>query len=122
MSLHQSGEMYLETIHVLSKQQERVRSLDVAEYMNFSKPSVSRAVKLLRSEGFLTVEKDGSLFLTQTGKDIAEKLYERHTLLTEMLIQLGVDRQTATEDACKIEHNLSEASFAAIKKHFMGNT
>ena len=122
MSLHQSGEMYLETIHVLSKQQEHVRSLDVAEYMNFSKPSVSRAVKLLRSEGFLTVDEDGFLYLTQAGKDIAEKLYERHTLLTELLVRLGVDRQTAAEDACKIEHNLSETSFAAIKKHFKNNT
>ena len=122
MSLHQSGEMYLETIHILSQQQPHVRSLDVAEYMNFSKPSVSRAVKLLRSEGFLTVDEDGFLFLTPAGKDIAEKLYERHTLLTELLVRLGVDRQTAAEDACKIEHNLSETSFAAIKKHFKNNT
>lgn len=121
MSLHQSGEMYLETIHILSQQQPHVRSLDVAEYMNFSKPSVSRAVKLLRSEGFLTVDEDGFLFLTPAGKDIAEKLYERHTLLTELLVRLGVDRQTAAEDACKIEHNLSETSFAAIKKHFKNN-
>ena len=122
MSLHQSGEMYLETIHILSQQQPHVRSLDVAEYMNFSKPSISRAVKLLRSEGFLTVDEDGFLYLTQAGKDIAEKLYERHTLLTELLVRLGVDRQTAAEDACKIEHNLSETSFAAIKKHFKNNT
>ena len=111
MHLHQSGEMYLETIYVLSKQQEHVRSLDVAEYMNFSKPSVSRAVKLLKEGGFLSVDADGYLTLTQAGKDIAEKLYERHTLLTELLVRLGVDRETATEDACKIEHNLSEISF-----------
>lgn len=122
MRLHQSGEMYLETIHILSKQQARVRSLDVAEYMNYSKPSVSRAVKLLRAGGFLTVDSDGFLFLTQAGKDIAEKLYERHTLLTEMLVRLGVDRETATEDACKIEHDLSDKSFAAIKEHFTNNT
>ncbi len=122
MRLHQSGEMYLETIHILSRQQARVRSLDVAEYMNYSKPSVSRAVKLLRAGGFLTVDSDGFLFLTQAGKDIAEKLYERHTLLTEMLVRLGVDRETATEDACKIEHDLSDKSFAAIKEHFTNNT
>ena len=122
MGLHQSGEMYLETIHILSKQQPHVRSLDVAEYMNFSKPSVSRAVKLLKEGGFLSVDADGFLSLTPSGKEIAESLYERHTLLTELLVRLGVDLETATEDACKIEHNLSEASFAAIKNHFMDHT
>ena len=118
MDLHQSGEMYLETIYVLSKQQKNVRSLDVAEYMNFSKPSISRAVKLLREGGFLTVDGEGFLSLTPSGREIAESLYERHTLLTELLVRLGVDRETAAEDACKIEHNLSETSFEAIKKHF----
>lgn len=122
MNLHQSGEMYLETIYVLSQSQPYVRSLDVAEHMNFSKPSVSRAVKLLRQGGFISVDENGYLSLTETGTSIAKKLYERHTLLTEMLVRLGVDRETAVEDACRIEHDISDRSFAAIKDHFTSNT
>lgn len=117
MALKESGEMYLETIHILSKKSSCVRSVDVGEYMGFSKPSVSRAVSLLKAGGYLTMEKDGALLLTEHGKEIAEKIYERHTILTEMLIRLGVDEQTAAEDACKIEHDISDKTFDAIKRH-----
>ena len=117
MHLQESGEMYLETIYILSKQKGYVRSLDVAEYMNFSKPSVSRAVGILKEADYLTMEKDGALHLTESGRKIGEKIYERHTLLTEFLTLLGVDAQTAAEDACKIEHDISDQSFEAIKKH-----
>ena len=117
MSLQESGEMYLESIYVLSQTSQKVRSLDVAEYMNFSKPSVSRAVGLLKSGGYLTMDKDGYLFLTESGTITAEKIYERHKILTKVLIDLGVDEITAAEDACKIEHDISDRSFEAIKKH-----
>lgn len=117
MHLQESGEMYLETIYILSKRTKDVRSLDVAEYMNFSKPSVSRAVSLLRQGGYITVDSDGYLHLTDLGEQIATKIYERHTLLTEFLIQLGVDQETAAADACKIEHDISDKSFEAIKNH-----
>lgn len=117
MSLKESGEMYLETIHVLSKTGKSVRSLDVAEYMNFSKPSVSRAVGLLKNGGYITVDKNGFLSLTDEGRAIAEKIYERHTMITDFLIRLGVDEETAAEDACKIEHDISDKSFEAIKNH-----
>lgn len=117
MHLQESGEMYLETIYILTKKNHDVRSLDVAEYMNFSKPSVSRAVSLLRQGGYITVDSDGYLHLTDLGEQIATKIYERHTLLTEFLIQLGVDQETAEADACKIEHDISDKSFEAIKRH-----
>lgn len=117
MTLQESGEMYLETILVLSKQLNVVRSLDVAEYMNFSKPSVSRAIKLLRENNYVLMDKDGYLTLTPSGKDVAEKIYERHTILTQLLINLGVSEATATEDACKMEHDLSDETFNAIKTH-----
>lgn len=117
MHLHQSGEMYLETILILSQKMDAVRSLDVAEYMGFSKPSVSNAVSLLKSGGYVTVDGNKYLSLTATGKEVAEKIYERHTLLTDVLIKLGVDEKTAAEDACKIEHVISDKSFEAIKKH-----
>lgn len=117
MSLQESGEMYLETIYVLSKKSDSVRSLDVAEQMGFSKPSVSRAVKLLKEGEYLTVDKDGYLHLTESGLAVAKKIYERHTVLTELLVSLGVSRETAAEDACKIEHIISDESFAAMKKH-----
>lgn len=109
--------MYLETIHVLSLRSPNVHSVDVAEYMGFSKPSVSRAVGLLRENGYLTVDRAGCLSLTPAGREIGAKIYERHTLLTEFLTRLGVDKETATEDACKMEHDISDASFAAIKAH-----
>ena len=117
MHLQESGEMYLETIYILTKKNHDVRSLDVAEYMNFSKPSVSRAVRLLKQGGYITVDPDGYLHLTDLGKEIASKIYERHTLLTEFLMRLGVDRETASVDACKIEHDISDKSFEAIKRH-----
>lgn len=120
MHLQESGEMYLETIYVLSKSKGAVRSLDVAEYMNFSKPSVSRAVGLLKSGGYLLMDKEGLLTLTDSGRAVAEKIYERHTLLTAFLTHLGVDPEVAAEDACKMEHVISDESFAAIKRHAQG--
>ncbi len=117
MHLQESGEMYLETIYLLSKKTGAVRSLDVAEYMNFSKPSVSRGVGLLKEGGYITVDRDGYLHLTQSGTERAQKVYERHTLLTEFLKKLGVSEQTASEDACKMEHYISDESFDAIKRH-----
>ncbi len=117
MHLHESGEMYLETIYVLSKQIGDVRSLDVAEYMGFSKPSISRAVRLLKEGEYIIVDKDGYITLTASGLEIAEKIYERHTLLTKFLTALGVDEKTAAEDACKMEHDISDATFEAIKNH-----
>ena len=103
MHLQESGEMYLETIHILSKQQANVRSLDVADYMGFSKPSVSRAVGLLKSGGYITVDGNGYITLTADGRYIAEKIYERHTVLTKFLMSIGVNEATALEDACKIQ-------------------
>ena len=117
MSLHESAEMYLETIYTLAKARGNVRSIDVAEHMGYSKPSVSRAVGLLKNGGYLTMEKDGSLILTEEGEKIARNIYERHTVLTSMLTRLGVDPVTAAEDACRIEHVISEESFRAIREH-----
>ena len=118
MHLRESGEMYLETILVLTREKNReVHSLDVADYMNYSKPSVSRAVGLLKKGGYLEVSKDGALTLTEAGREIAEKIYERHTLLTGFFTMLGVDKEIAAEDACKIEHDISDESFEAIKNH-----
>lgn len=115
--MQESGEMYLETIYILQKKQGAVRSLNVAEYMGYSKPSVSRAVGLLKNSGHLRMDKEGYLYLTETGEAVARKIYERHVLLTEMLVRLGVEEETAAADACKIEHDISEASFDAIKRH-----
>ncbi len=117
MSLQESGEMYLETIYILSKESDCVRSLDVAEYMGFSKPSVSRAVSLLKKGEYITADATGYLHLTQAGKEVAEKMFERHTLLTSFLEKLGVESDTASRDACKMEHHISEETFSAIKKH-----
>ena len=108
--------MYLETILILSRR-GAVRSLDVAEYMHFSKPSVSRAVSLLKNGGFIVVDKNGFIELTDAGREVADSMYERHRLLTSLLTMLGVDEETAAEDACKIEHDISEKSFEAIKNH-----
>lgn len=118
MLIQESSEMYLETIYILSEKKSSVRSIDVAEYMGFSKPSVSRAVGLLKEGGFITVDKNGFLSLTEEGKARAMKVYERHEVLTNMFISLGVDEETASEDACRIEHRISDSSFEAIKKHF----
>lgn len=117
MHLQESGEMYLETIYILTQSGHEPRSVDVGEYMGYSKPSVSRAVGLLKSGGYLTVDGDGFLKLTEAGYEIAEKIYSRHTILTEFLISIGVDAETASEDACKIEHDISDRSFEAICKH-----
>lgn len=117
MRLQESGEMYLETILILSKKSSSVRSVAVGEYMGFSKPSVSRAMSLLKSGGYIEMQKDGSLILTPEGKRVAEKIYERHTVLTEMLVSLGVSEDVAASDACKIEHDISDETFDAIKKH-----
>lgn len=121
MPLQESGEMYLETILILSKKSNYVRSVDVGEYMGFSKPSVSRAVGILKTGGFLNMNDDGSLTLTDAGLEIAQKIYERHTVLTEILVSLGVDKKTAVEDACKIEHDISDKSFEALKQHVLKN-
>ena len=117
MRLQESGEMYLETILTLSKNQPTVRSIDISEEMGYSKPSVSRAVGLLKTGGYIEVDKDGYITLTASGLEIAEKIYERHTILTRMLVGLGVDRETAVADACKMEHAISDASLEAIKRH-----
>ena len=121
MHLQESGEMYLETIYILLKKTNDVRSMDIAEYMNFSKPSVSRAVGLLKEGEYITVDKDGFITLTDSGKEIAAKIYERHTMLTDFLIRLGVEEETAAADACKIEHDISDRSFEALKQHVLGN-
>lgn len=117
MNLQESGEMYLESILVLTKTNPCVRSIDVCEYMGFSKPSVSRAIGLLKSGGYVIVDKDGYLTLTEAGEEVAKKIYDRHNILTELFVSLGVDRETAASDACKIEHHISDESFKAIKKH-----
>lgn len=117
MHLQESGEMYLETIYILSKRSRAVRSIDVCEYMGYSKPSVSRAVGILKKGGFLEMDNDGYLTLTKAGLEVASKMYERHTTLTDMLVHLGVSEETAAEDACKMEHDISDESFAAIKRH-----
>ena len=117
MGIHESGEMYLETIHVLYKKNGRVRSVDVSEHMGYSKPSVSRAVGLLKKGGYILVDKEGYITLTDCGLSVAEKIYERHTLLTNLLVRLGVRPEVAAEDACRLEHAISDDSFEAIKKH-----
>ncbi len=118
MALNESGEMYLETIYVLSKTKASVHSVDIAEYMNFSKPSVSRAIGLLKNQNHILVDKDGSISLTESGVTLAEKIFERHTVLTNILKALGVDDNVAADDACRIEHCISEQSFDAIKNYF----
>ena len=116
MQLQESGEMYLETIYVLSREHASVHSIDVSEHMGYSKPSVSRAISLLRAGGYVEMAEDGALTLTPIGVEVAHKIYERHTILTECLVRLGVDRAVATEDACKMEHDISDVSLAAIKR------
>ena len=121
MSIQESGEMYLESIYVLSQRGEPVHAIDVGKFMGYSKPSVSRAVGLLKQGGYLTVEDTGNLLLSKEGRQIAEKIYARHTLLKAVLMRLGVDEQTAAEDACKMEHVISDATFEAIFKHLEQN-
>ena len=117
MRLQESGEMYLETILVLSKKLENVRAIDVSEELGYSKPSVSRGMKILRENSYITINKNGYISLTKSGQEVAEKIYERHQVLSEILIRIGVDDDIATEDACRIEHVISDVSFEAIKKH-----
>ena len=117
MGVHESGEMYLEAIYVLTKETGFVRSIDVSEYLGYSKPSVSRAVGILKNGGYILVDKAGLITLTESGKAVAEKIFERHTVLSKMLMALGVDPETAAEDACRLEHAISDKSFEAIKKH-----
>ena len=114
--MQESGEMYLETIFTLSERLERVRSIDICKEMGYSKPSVSRAMSLLKKGGFVVADTDGYLTLTAAGEEVAEKMYQRHITLTNLLTRLGVSEETAVEDACKIEHHISDESFDAIKK------
>ena len=116
MRVQESGEMYLEAILVLSRKNGFVRSIDISEYLGYSKPSVSRAMGILRSGEYICMEKDGSITLTETGREIAEKIYERHTVLSNLLMRLGVSEETAVADACKLEHAVSDESFEAIKR------
>ena len=118
MTVRESGEMYLEAILVLAKKSGYVRSIDVSEYLGYSKPSVSRAMGILREGGYILIEKDGAITLTDSGKKLAETIYERHTVLSELLIRLGVDEKAATDDACRIEHVISDESFQAIKQYY----
>lgn len=117
MRLQESGEMYLEAIYVLGKKNGHVRSIDVSEYLGYSKPSVSRAVGLLKEGGYIAVTDDGGLTLTETGRAVAEKIYERHTILSSLLVRLGVSEETAAADACRMEHAISDETFQAIKNH-----
>ena len=117
MRLQESGEMYLESIYVLSLDGSPVRSIDVSEYMGYSKPSVSRAVGVLKNAGYITMDEENFLHLTDAGLEIARKIYERHTVLTAMLESLGVSPETAAEDACRLEHAISDESFNAIRTH-----
>lgn len=117
MHIQESGEMYLESIYVLLKQKGSVRSVDVGEHLGYSKPSVSRAMGLLKTGGYIVMRKDGAITLTESGLTIAQKIYERHTLITSLLIRLGVDPTVAAQDACKMEHAISDESFSAIKRH-----
>ncbi|MDI9242643.1 metal-dependent transcriptional regulator [Fusibacillus kribbianus] len=122
MKVHESAENYLETILILSQKNGNVRSIDIANHLEFSKPSVSVAMKNLRSQGHILVDKDGYITLTESGLRIAETIYERHTLLSSWLIHLGVSEETAMEDACRMEHVISAESFAAIKRHVAGGS
>ncbi len=121
MALRESGEMYLESIYVLTQSKEHVRSVDVAEHMGFSKPSVSRAMGLLKEQGYIRMDDDGFIGLTQLGLSNAQRIFERHTVLRDMLVALGVDAETAAEDACRMEHVISDTSFQAVKRHFMSH-
>lgn len=121
MGLHESAEMYLETIYVLTQNKTNVRSIDIAEYMGYSKPSVSRAVGLLKQGGYISVDSDGFIILTDTGLAVALKIFERHTVICQLLTRLGVSEEIAAEDACKIEHVISDETFEALKKYMEGS-
>ena len=117
MQIHESAEDYLESILILKKKAGNVRSIDIVNYFDYSKPSISIAIKNLRVNGYVTVDEKGYIELTEKGSEIAERMYERHTLLTKWLIALGVDEEIAAQDACRIEHIISDTSFEAIKNH-----
>lgn len=117
MALQESGEMYLETILILSKKSGFVRSTDISEYMGYSKPSVSRAMSVLRSGGYIVMDADNLISLTDSGRAVAEKIYDRHTVLSALLVKLGVSPETATADACKMEHVISDETFNAMCRH-----
>lgn len=117
MNVHESGEMYLEAILVLGQKNGSVRSIDVSEYLGYSKPSVSRAMGILRNAEYIRMDKDGTITLTDSGREIAEKIFERHTILSRLLMHLGVSEETATADACKMEHAISDESFQAVKAY-----
>ena len=117
MQLQESGQMYLETIFILTGGGRQVRSIDVCEYMGFSKPSVSRAIGLLKNGGFITVDADGYITLTDEGREVATQTYERHRVITAFLVSIGVPEEIASADACKIEHHMSDESFAELQKH-----
>ena len=115
--MQESGEMYLETILILTKKMGTLRAIDICDYMGYSKPSVSRAMGILKKDGHITVDAHGAIKLTDSGREIAERIYERHTVLTEVLTNMGVNPETAAEDACKIEHYISNETFDAVKKY-----
>ena len=117
MKIHESAENYLETILMLSHDGNPIRSIDIANELDYSKPSVSVAMKNLRADGHIIMDADGYITLTESGREIAQKMYDRHILISDWLIFLGVDRETAVNDACKMEHSMSEQSFLALKKH-----
>ena len=117
MALQESGEMYLETIYVLSQNSTQVRSIDVGEYMGYSKPSVSRAMGVLKKEGLVKTDESGYLHLTTAGEIMAKRIYERHTVLSDLFMKIGVSEKTAVEDACRVEHYISDETFEALKKH-----
>ena len=121
MAIHESGEMYLETIYVLSKERSAVRAIDVGEHMGFSKPSVSRALSLLKDSGHVVTDTNGYLSLTEAGQAIAEKIFERHTILTKIITGLGVSEEIAAADACRMEHVISDETFEAFKRHLIEN-
>ena len=117
MPIHESGQMYLETIYILSQKSTYVRAIEVGEQLGFSKPSVSRALSILKRDRHVSVDDSGAITLTESGLAIAQTMYTRHTILSQMLMKLGVDEKTATEDACRIEHVISEKSFSAVRAH-----
>ncbi|MEE1054042.1 MAG: metal-dependent transcriptional regulator [Acutalibacteraceae bacterium] len=121
MNIKESGEMYLEAIYVLNKKTGNVRSIDICDYLGYSKPSVSRAMSLLKNGGYVIMDTEGFLSLTDLGVEIAEKIYNRHTTLTDLLVKLGVTPETAAQDACKMEHIISDETFNAIKRHIEKN-
>ncbi len=117
MNIHESAEDYLERILMLSKKMSKVRSIDIAVDMNYSKPSISRAIKNLKENGYINVDANGNITLTEKGLEIANRIYERHTILTKIFVALGVSQETAASDACKVEHDLSQETFDALKKY-----